>query len=54
MHRLKPAKHLSAEQMNMQMMHRLPAVFALIDNNAVAVLQTKAILDLRNFFKAVF
>ena len=38
---LKTAQNFSAEQMNMQMMHRLTAVFALVDDYAVTAFQTQ-------------
>ena len=51
---LKTAQNFSAEQVDMQMMHRLTAVFALVDNDTVAVLQAKIVFNFCNRFKAVF
>ena len=49
--RLKSRQLFAAEQMNMQMMHALTAILALVDDDAVAVFEAEFPRECRNLFK---
>ena len=50
---LKTAQNFTAEQVDMQMMHRLTAVFALVDDDTITVLQAKRFRERGDFFKTM-
>lgn len=53
-YRLKIAELFAAEQVDMEMMNGLTAVFALVDDDPIPLLQTELVFKLRDLGKAIF